>query len=135
MEEKLIKQMLEKARTVRDNAYCPYSGFAVGACLLGDDGNLYIGCNIENASYRLTQCAESSALGHLISHGAKRVVKMVLIADSPQIIVPCGACRQQLRELAVKGMTIHMFNLKGESETLTLEELLIKSFGPDHLGE
>ena len=135
MVEEIVKKMLEKAKEVMRNAYCPYSHFYVGACVLGDDGNLYAGCNIENASYRVTQCAESSAVGGMVSHGSKRIKKVVVVADSDRIAVPCGACRQQLREFCEDDVEIHMFNNKGDHDVMTIDELLVKSFGSEFLEE
>ncbi len=135
MSDDIVQQMLAKAREAMRNAYCPYSHFYVGACVLGDDGNLYAGCNIENASYRVTQCAESSAVGGMVSHGAKRIKKVVVVADSELIPSPCGACRQQLRELCSADVEVHMFNNKGDHDVMTIDELLVKSFGPEFLKE
>ncbi len=135
MVDSMIDQMLEKAKIAMKNAYCPYSHFSVGACVLGDDGNMYAGCNIENASYRVTQCAESSAVGGMVSHGSKRIKKVVVVADSEDIVTPCGACRQQLRELCDGNVEVHMFNNKGDHDVMTMDELLVKSFGPEFLKE
>lgn len=135
MSKNVVQQMLEKAKAAMKNAYCPYSHFHVGAAVLADDGNIYAGCNIENASYRVTQCAESSAVGNMVSHGSKRIKKVVVVADSDQIVVPCGACRQQLRELASGDTEVHMFNNKGDHDVMTIDDLLVKSFGPEFLKE
>lgn len=135
MSKNIVQQMLEKAKAAMQNAYCPYSHFYVGAAILADDGNIYAGCNIENASYRVTQCAESSAVGNMVSHGAKRIKKIVVVADSTLIPSPCGACRQQLREFSDKSVEVHMFNNKGDHDVMTMDELLVKSFGPEFLKE
>lgn len=135
MSKNIVQQMLEKAKVAMKNAYCPYSHFHVGAAVLADDGNIYAGCNIENASYRVTQCAESSAVGNMISHGAKHIKKIVVVAESELIPSPCGACRQQLREFSDKSVEVHMFNNKGDHDVMTMDELLVKSFGPEFLKE
>ncbi len=95
MSDRIVQEMLQKAKAAMKHAYNPYSNFFVGACILADDGKLYAGCNVENVSYSLTLCAEASALGAMVSAGAKRIKKMVVVAESDKIIVPCGACRQR----------------------------------------
>ena len=92
------KLLLEKASQARDAAYAPYSGFKVGAALLTPEGDVYTGCNIENASYGLSICAERTALFHAVSQGA-REFSAVAIAATPGV-TPCGACRQVLAEFS-----------------------------------
>lgn len=134
MSDELIQKMLEKAKIAMNNAYSPYSHFKVGACVLADDGQLYAGCNVENVCYHATH-AEVAAVVAMISAGAKRVKSIVIVADCDKIIVPCGSCRQHLREFAPGSLKIYMFNKAGESRMMVLEDLLIHSFGPEYLEE
>jgi cytidine deaminase len=133
MEKPSLEKMRDEAKKIMKNAYNPYSKFFVGACILADDGNLYTGCNVENAAYGLTVCAEVSAICNMITNGAKRIISLAVIADSDNIVVPCGACRQAIREFADPQTEIHMFNNHNESNTMTLGELLPNAFGPEFL--
>src|SRR5438874_6703277 len=95
-----IKDLLEVARHARLHAHCQYSGFAVGAALLGKDGRVYTGCNVENASFGLTICAERVALLKALSEGANKFTRIAIVAESEQPTPPCGPCRQLLWEYA-----------------------------------
>jgi len=87
-----------QAWEVRERAYAPYSGFAVGAVVVADDERSFVGCNVENLSYSLTQCAERVALGAAVAAGVRKLVAVVVVADTREPISPCGACRQVLAE-------------------------------------
>ena len=130
--------MLEKAYAVQHHAYAPYSNFAVGACLRAEDNTLYSGCNVENASYGLTVCAENIALGQLISTGKKRIVEVVIvggkIGGDRIFCPPCGRCRQVIREFALPDVRIHLTDGQ-DIKTYTLEDFLPVSFGPDYLAQ
>lgn len=120
--------LLEAAKTIRQKAYSPYSKFKVGAALLAESGAIYIGCNIENASYSLTCCAERVALFDAIKSGERAFTAMAIVADTPGPISPCGACRQVMSEFFKKETTIYLANLEGEEITMTMEVLLPFSF-------
>lgn len=92
--------MWNKALEVSKNAYCPYSNFPVGACVEGDDGKLYAGCNVENASYELTICAERNAIFCAVAAGCKKIKKVVLVATAGHNVGPCGACHTVIDEFA-----------------------------------
>jgi len=129
-----IEPLINKAKQIAALAYAPYSKFRVGACIRSTQGKLYYGCNVENASYGLTSCAEASAISHMISHGDTEIAEIAIIGlDTNQFISPCGACRQRIREFASPKAAIHMANSIGQYESKTLDELLPKSFGPNFL--
>ena len=126
------EKLLELALDARKNAYVPYSGYAVGAALLTEDGKVFTGCNIENASFGPTICAERTAVAKAVSEGHRDFVRIVIAGRSRELCVPCGVCRQVLREFA-PNIEIICLNGAGEERTFTLEELLPHSFGPEYL--
>ncbi len=128
-----FQAMLNKAKQMLQYAYSPYSNFQVAACLRSDQDMLFAGCNIENASYSLTLCAEASALASLVSAGHRRVTEAVIISNSELVCAPCGACRQRLLEFSTSNMMIHMCNKEGLTESILLSDLLPKAFNADHL--
>jgi cytidine deaminase len=117
-----------------ERAHAPYSRFRVGAALRADDGSIHVGANVENAAYPQGQCAEASAIGALIAAGRTRITEAAVISDGEAICVPCGGCRQRLREFMDLGADIHLCSITGERETATLGALLPRSFGPEFLG-
>ena len=121
------------AKEVRLKAYAPYSKFLVGAALLTENNNIVVGCNVENAAYPQTQCAEASAIGNMISQGDRFVTEVVVVGSGKLLCSPCGGCRQRLRQFASLSTPIHMCSENGYQKTLTLEELLPESFGPENL--
>ncbi|MGH2949708.1 MAG: cytidine deaminase [Solirubrobacteraceae bacterium] len=125
--------LVAAARAAMDRAHAPYSRFKVGAALRADDGSLHAGANVENAAYPQGQCAEASAIGALVAAGRSRVLEAAVIADSGDVCVPCGGCRQRLREFMPLDGRVHLCSAAGERRTVTLEELLPMSFGPEHL--
>jgi homotetrameric cytidine deaminase len=125
--------LVAAAREARDRAYAPYSRFHVGAALRAEDGSIHAGANVENAAYPQGQCAEASAIGVLIAAGRTRVLEAAVISDGEAICVPCGGCRQRLREFMPLDGRIHLCARDGECRTMTLEELLPMSFGPEFL--
>lgn len=125
--------LLEAARQVREFAYAPYSKFAVGAVVESGDGELFTGCNIENASYGLTLCAERVALAKAISAGRRDLVRLLVIADTTRPVSPCGACRQLIFELAGPTVEVILVNLAGEQLVMTGAALLPYAFDPDDL--
>lgn len=127
-EQELVRRALE----MRSFAYAPYSGFRVGAALECEDGAVYTGCNVENAAYGSSICAERTALVKAVSEGKRRFVRLAVAGDSADYCWPCGACRQMLREFGTE-LVILTANRAGAFERHTLEELLPHSFGPSTL--
>jgi homotetrameric cytidine deaminase len=125
--------LIDAARAVMAHAYAPYSRYAVGAALRAEDGSIHVGANVENAAYPQGQCAEASAIGALVAAGHTRVVEAAVIAGAEEICVPCGGCRQRLREFMPLDATVHLLGASGAREDAPLEALLPRSFGPDYL--
>ena len=126
MTELEIQKLMDCAIKARENAYSPYSHFAVGAALLCEDGTLYEGCNIENASYGLTNCAERTAIFKAVSEGHIKFKALAVVADTEGPCAPCGACRQVMAEFKIP--LIIMGNLMGNIKIATMEKLLPFSF-------
>lgn len=126
MIEQEVQKLIQAAIETRKQSYSPYSNFAVGAAVLSDDGYVYGGCNIENASYGLTNCAERTAIFNAVSDGKRNISAIAIVADTDRPCSPCGACRQVIGEFKIP--CIIMANLKGEYKMVTLEELLPFSF-------
>ena len=126
MTELEIQKLMDCAIKARENAYSPYSHFAVGAALLCEDGTLFEGCNIENASYGLTNCAERTAIFKAVSEGHIKFKALAVVADTEGPCAPCGACRQVMAEFKIP--RIILGNLMGNIKIVTIEELLPFSF-------
>ena len=122
--------LLELAIEARRKAYVPYSRFPVGAALRTASGAVYTGCNVENASYGLTVCAERVAIWKAISQGETRLEALVVVTDSG--VSPCGACRQVMAEFALD-MPVMIADLEGNGQVLTVAQLLPEAFQPGHL--
>ena len=126
------EELKAAAVTMLDRAYCPYSHFAVGAALECADGTVFTGCNIENAAFSPTICAERTAVAKAVSEGHTDFVRIAIAGRSADFCVPCGVCRQVLREFA-PDIEVICLNGKGEEQVFTLSELLPHSFGPEFL--
>jgi cytidine deaminase len=134
--ETTMEDLLKAAEQARRAAYAPYSNFRVGAALEAEDGRIFTGANIENASYGLTICAERVAIFRAIHAGAARgsFRRIVVCTDQAELTPPCGACRQVMIELAGPELAVVMHSTQGHSETLRLEDLLPRAFVPESLG-
>ena len=127
------KQLLEEAVKAREFAYVPYSKFQVGAALIAKDGKVFHGCNIENASYGMTNCAERTALFKAYSEGVTQFDTLVVVADTDRPVPPCGACRQVISELCDPKMEVILTNLKGDIQRILVKDLLPGAFSPKDL--
>ena len=132
----ITKQALSQAEQAMGNAYAPYSKFHVGAVILADDGQLYAGCNVENAAYPQGQCAESSAIGAMITAGAKRIDAIWIMGMGNMLVPPCGGCRQRIREFANPETPIYICcPERGVRITTNLSKMLPHSFAPENLDD
>ena len=125
--------LLEAAREIWEQAYVPYSKFRVGAAIKTKSGKVYKGCNIENAAYPVTCCAERVAIFKAISEGEREFTRLAVIADTDRPVPPCGSCRQVLSEFCDPNMEVEIANLKGDVKIMKMEELLPFSFTPKDL--
>ena len=128
-----VDELLAAATAARAQAYVPYSHFAVGAALLDDAGRIHAGCNVENAAYPQSQCAEATAIGQMALAGARRLKAVLVLGDAPQHVTPCGGCRQRLREFGDADTVVYAASPQGVQQRYTLGQLLPASFGPEHL--
>ena len=127
-----LAALADAARTVRERAHAPYSRYRVGAALLDEHGRVHAGCNVENAAYPQSLCAEAVALGALVSAGGTRVRAVAVAGDGSETIVPCGGCRQKLSEFAAADTPVVAVDDAAVRARHTLGELLPFGFGPAH---
>jgi cytidine deaminase len=128
-----IEALFEAALLAQSRAYAPYSGFPVGAAALGGSGAVYAGCNVENAAYPVGTCAEAAAIAAMVAAGERRLTAILVVGDGKELVTPCGACRQRIREFGTADTPIHAAGRNGVRETFALGELLPRAFGPDNL--
>ena len=131
--EEQRQALLKASLDARSKSHSPYSRYAVGAAILDDQGRIHAGANIENAAYPQGWCAEATALGAMVMAGGTRAVAVLVTGPGPDVITPCGGCRQKLREFAAPELQIIAGDPGGIREEWTLAELLPHSFGPQHL--
>ena len=131
-DDKTIQELAKQAKGASEKAYCPYSKFRVGAVVLTDDGQTFAGCNVENASYGLTICAERNAVFQMVAKGKKKIAAVIICTPTPKPSAPCGACRQVINEFGPDALVVSVCDgpdvLKAK-----LSELLPHAFGPDNL--
>ena len=128
-----LRRLVPAALAARQRAYAPYSRFRVGAAVLGDDGRVYAGCNVENSSYGNTLCAERNAVGQAVARGARRIVGAAVVTPARRPAPPCGLCLQTFAELGSPDMPVLIASTSGEEEELTLADLLPRAFGAGYL--
>jgi cytidine deaminase len=127
-----MNPLVEAARAARENAHAPYSKFRVGAAVEDAEGRIFTGCNVENSTYGLTLCAERVAVFKAISEGSRDLRRIAVVADTPVLTPPCGACRQILWEFLGDGELL-LSNLAGKTETLRLKDLFPRPFDDSFL--
>lgn len=130
----MINKLIEEAIQAREKSYSPYSNFKVGASVLGDSGRIYTGCNIENAAYSPTICAERVAIFKAISSGEKEIKKLAVIGSKENFTYPCGVCRQVMTEFASEDFEIIVVKNLNEYKIYSLNELLPYSFNAKDIG-
>ncbi|WP_372603707.1 cytidine deaminase [Actibacterium sp.] len=126
--------LIDDARAIRENAYAPYSGFKVGAAIRAKSGAVFTGCNVENVAYPEGTCAEAGAVAAMCAAGEYEITEVAVVADSPHPVTPCGGCRQKLAEFATSHVPVTLATLDGQTEIMTMAELLPGAFGIKHLG-
>ena len=131
-ENEIRDELISQARQASEQAYVPYSHYPVGAAAYFSSGKIYSGCNVENASYGLTICAERNAIFQAIAKGERQLESIAIYVPTRVFPSPCGACRQVMREFALDCSVI-LINELGETKTTKLSQLLPDSFGPEHL--
>ncbi|CAH1773899.1 unnamed protein product [Owenia fusiformis] len=132
----LIPGLIKKARDAREKAYCPYSNFKVGAALLCEDGSIFTGCNVENASYGLCMCAERVSIANAVSAGHRQFTALILVCDVPYFIGSCGMCRQVMAEFGFDWYLVMTTpGINNDWKKVTIKELLPYGFGPISLDD
>jgi cytidine deaminase len=127
LSEQSLQELIEVAKNARLRSVAPFSNFLVGAAVKTEDGKVYTGCNIESASYGLTVCGERVAIWKALSEGDKHFTELAIVADTETLTPPCGTCRQIIWEFA-RDATIILGNLRGESQVVSIRELLPRAF-------
>lgn len=127
------EDLINAAKDARQNAYCRYSGYSVGAAIVDDNGHLHVGCNVENAAYPLGNCAEAAAIAAMIQEGGKRIDRIAVVGGSgdPSSCTPCGGCRQRIQEFADENTVIIAMDDSNEWQHYTIAELLPAGFHLD----
>jgi len=131
MNNTILNELIHRVTAVRENAYAPYSRFFVGAAVLAKDGSVHVGCNVENASYGLTQCAERAAVTAAVAHGVRELDVCLIVTDTSTPTMPCGACRQVLREFGIQ--RVISVTLDGAQREVSMYDLLPDAFLGDNL--
>lgn len=128
-----LDALFSAAQLAQGRAYAPYSRFKVGAAILGASGAVHVGCNVENAAYPATSCAEAGAISAMVAAGETQIAAVLVIGDGALLVTPCGNCRQKIREFAGPLVPVYIAGPGGVRAQFTLEALLPASFGPDNL--
>lgn len=125
--------LLSAATDVREKAYAPYSRFKVGAALRAQSGAVYVGCNVENVAYPEGTCAEAGAIAAMVAGGETRIAEVLVIADSPDPVPPCGGCRQKIAEFAAQDVKVTLCTTDGKERVMTVADLLPGVFTAAHM--
>lgn len=129
---KTLQELAARAKAISQRAYCPYSNFRVGAAVLADDGQIFTGCNVENASYGLTICAERNAVFQAVANGKQKIVAVAIYTPTSAPSAPCGACRQVINEIGPNALIISTCDGPTVLQN-KLSDLLPSAFGPANL--
>lgn len=124
---------IKATKEAMSKAYVPYSNYPVGVLIITDKGNKFTGCNVENASYPLGNCAEASAIAAMVMGGERKINQIYVMTKNDEGGIPCGGCRQRIREFSDSTTQIIMCSPYGIQNRMNLSELLPQSFGPEHL--
>jgi len=127
--------LLKAATNVRENAHAPYSNFKVGAAIRAQSGDVFVGCNVENVAYPEGTCAEAGAIAAMVAHGHTTLTEVLVIADSPTPVPPCGGCRQKLAEFGARDVKVTLATTRGAMLETTIGDLLPGSFTADHMAD
>jgi len=124
------QQLIDAAKSVRKHAHAPYSGFFVGVAVQDENGNMYTGCNVENASFPEGCCAEAVAIGSMVAAGGRKIVGIAAVGGPDELVhcAPCGGCRQRIREFADENTEIIYLNADGGFDNVGIDDLLPSSF-------
>lgn len=122
-----LDDLFEAAKAARENAYAPYSEFSVGAAIRTESGQVFVGCNVENAAYPEGTCAEAGAISAMICAGETEITEVLVMADAA-LCTPCGGCRQKLKEFSAPDVVVHVADLKSVRQSFTMAELLPAGF-------
>lgn len=122
-----LDTLFEAAKSARENAYAPYSGFLVGAAIRAENGEVFTGCNVENAAYPEGVCAEAGAISAMVLAGQTKIAEVVVVGDAT-LCSPCGGCRQKLNEFSNAAVKVHVADLDGIRQTFTVADLLPAGF-------
>ena len=125
--------LFQDALAVRENAHAPYSRFKVGAAIRSANGQVFVGCNVENSAYPEGTCAEAGAIAAMIAAGENKIEEVCVVAESPLPIAPCGGCRQKIAEFSNPDVLVNLADLNGETKRITIGELLPHAFSNSHL--
>jgi cytidine deaminase len=132
-DDAVLQALFSAAKAARQHAYAPYSRFRVGAAVLAGSGAIHAGCNVENAAYPVGTCAEQAAIAAMVAAGETRIRAALVLGGGVELVTPCGACRQRLREFASGDLPVHCADENGIRQSLSLDLLLPASFGPANL--
>ncbi|NUB44352.1 cytidine deaminase [Fertoebacter nigrum] len=127
--------LLAAASAVRENAYAPYSRFKVGAAIRAASGKVYAGCNVENVAYPEGTCAEAGAIAAMVAAGDTVIAEVLVIADSPSPVPPCGGCRQKIAEFAAQDVVVTLCTTDGTQQAMTVADLLPGVFSLAHMAK
>ncbi|MGI9480860.1 MAG: cytidine deaminase [Hyphomicrobiales bacterium] len=129
----MSEQLFQAAIEAMSKSHSPYSEFPVGAAILSETGRIHAGCNVENASFPEGACAETTAIGHMIVAGDRKILEIAVVAAKKPLITPCGGCRQRIAEFGAPETIVHLCNGNGVVQSIPLAELLPKAFGQEAL--